>query len=101
MIVKIIRVNGINPFKNAILAECLLESGSITIEQPFACIEVPEWVVFCKCVIRAAATCSRDSRGFYLKDGLNVLVVHENGHEYSVHISIDVDLNGLRYGSVS
>lgn len=100
MIVKMIRDNGRNPFKNAILAECLLERGSISIFTPYAYIEVPEWAMFCKCVIRAAAACSRDSRGSYFEGGLNVKVAHENGHEYAVHIDIDVNLNGLRYGSI-
>lgn len=101
MIVKLIRDNGRNPFKNAILAECLLERGSISIFTPYAYIEVPEWAMFCKCVIRAAAACSRDNRGSYFEGGLNVNVAHENGHEYAVHIEIDVNLNGLRYGSIS
>lgn len=101
MIVKMIRDNGRNPFKNAILAECLLERGSISIFTPYAYIEVPEWAIFCKCVIRAAAVCSRDNRGSYFEGGLNVNVAHENGHEYVVHICIDANLNGLRYGSVS
>lgn len=101
MIVKFIRDNGRNPFKNAILSECLLERGRISIFMPYAYIEVPEWAMFCKCVIRAAAVCSRDNRGSYFESGLNVRVVHENGHEYAVHISIDVNLNGLRYGSIS
>ena len=101
MIVKFIRDNGRNPFKNAILAECLLERGSISIFMPYAYIEVPEWAMFCKCVIRAAAACSRDNRGSYFENGLNVNVAHENGHEYAVHIEIDVNLNGLRYGSIS
>ena len=101
MIVKLFRGNSRNPFKDAIMAECLLERGSISINMPYAYIEVPEWAMFCKCVIRAAAACSRDHRGSYFKDGLNVKVVHENGHEYVVHISIDVNLNGLRYGSIS
>lgn len=101
MIVKILRDNGRNPFKNAILAECLLERGSISIFTPYAYIEVPEWAMFCKCVIRAAAACSRDNRGSYFENGLYVKVAHENGHEYDVHICIDAKLNGLRYGSVS
>lgn len=101
MIVKVIRDNGRNPFKNAILAECLLERGSISIFTPYAYIEVPEWAIFCKCVIRAAAACSRDNRGSYFESGLDVKVAHENGQEYAVHIEIDVNLNGLRYGSIS
>ena len=101
MIVKLIRDDGRNPFKNAILAECLLERGSISIFTPYAYIEVPVWTMFCKCVIRAAAACSRDSRGSYFEGGLNVKVAHENGREYAVHIEIDVNLNGLRYGSIS
>lgn len=101
MIVKLIRDNGCNPFKNAILAECLLERGFISIFAPYAYIEVPEWALFCKCVIRAAAACSRDNRGLYFEGGLNVKVAHENGHEYAVHIDVDVNLNGLRYGSIS
>ena len=101
MIVKMIRDNGRNPFKNAILAECLIERGSISIFMPYAYIEVPEWAMFCKCVIRAAAACSRDNRGSFFEGGLNVNVSHENGHEYAVHICIDANLNGLRYGSVS
>lgn len=101
MIVKFIRDNGRNPFKNAILSECLLERGSISIYMPYAYIEVPEWTIFCKCVIRAAAACSRDNRGSYFEGGLNVVVCHENGNEYAVHLSIDVNLNGLRYGSIS
>lgn len=100
MKVRMFRDNGRNPFKNAILAECLLERGSISIYEPFAYIEVPEWAMFCKCVIRAAAACSRDSRGLYFARGLHVKVAHENGHEYAVHIEIDVNLNGLRYGSI-
>ena len=100
MIVKFIRDNGRNPFKNAILSECLLERGSISIYMPYAYIEVPEWATFCKCVIRAAADCSRDNRGSYFESGLNVVVAHENGHEYAVHLSIDVNLNGLRYGGI-
>lgn len=100
MIVRMIRDNGRNPFKNAILAECLLERGSISIFMPYAYIEVPEWAIFCKCVIRAAAACSRDNRGSYFESGLNVIVAHENGHEYAVFLSIDVKLNGLRYGSI-
>lgn len=101
MIVKLIRDNGRNPFKNAILAECLLERGSISIYTPYAYIEVPEWAMFCKCVIRAAAACSRDNRGLYFEGGLNVKVAHENGHEYAVHLSIVPELNGLRYESIS
>lgn len=101
MIVKIIRDNGRNPFKNAIIAECLLERGCVSIKPPYASIEVPEWVVFCKCVLRAAAACSRDNRGSFFEGGLNVVVEYENGHVYRVHVSIDVELNGLRYGSVS
>lgn len=101
MIVKLIRDNGRNPFKNAIIAECLLERGYISINMPYAYIEVPEWAMFCKCVIRAAADCSRDNRGSYFENGLNVKVVHENGHEYAIHIVIDAKLNGLRYGSIS
>lgn len=101
MIVKMIRDNGRNPFKNAILSECLIERGSISILMPYAYIEVPEWAMFCKCVIRAAAACSRDNRGSYFESGLNVTVAHENGHEYAVHICIDAKLNGLRYSSVS
>lgn len=100
MIVKMFRDNGRNPFKNAILAECLLERGQITINTGYTYIEVPEWAMFCKCVLRAAAACSRDSRGLYFEGGLNVKVAHENGHEYAVHIEIDVNLNGLRYGSI-
>ena len=101
MIVKFIRDNGRNPFKNAIISECLFERGIISIKPPYVCIEVPEWVVFCKCVLRAASICSRDNRGSFFEGGLNVVVVHENGHSYDVHISIEVELNGLRYGSVS
>ena len=101
MIVKFIRDNGRNPFKNAILSECLLERGSISIFMPYAYIEVPEWATFCKCVIRAAAVCSRDNRGSFFEGGLDVVVSHENGHEYAVHLSIDCNLNGLRYGSRS
>lgn len=101
MIVRMIRDNGRNPFKNAILAECLLERGYISINMPYAYIEVPEWAMFCKCVIRAAADCSRDNRGSYFENGLNVKVAHENGHEYAVHLSIDANLNGVRYGSIS
>lgn len=101
MIVKMLRDNGRNPFKNAIIAECLLERGQISINTGYAYIEVPEWAMFCKCVIRAAAACSRDNRGSYFEGGLIVKVAHENGHEYAVHIEIDVNLNGLRYGSIS
>lgn len=101
MIVKLIRDNGRNPFKNAILAECLIERGCISIITPYAYIEVPEWALFCKCVLRAAAACSRDNRGSYFENGLNVKVAHENGHEYAVHICIDVNLNGLRYGTAN
>lgn len=100
MIVKILRDNGRNSFKNAILAECLLKRGCISINTGYAYIEVPDWAMFCKCVIRAAAACSRDSRGLYFEGGLNVKVAHENGNEYAVHIEIDVNLNGLRYGSI-
>lgn len=101
MIVKLIRDNGRNPFKNAILSECLLERGSISILMPYAYIEVPYWTTFCRCVIRAAATCSRDGRGSYIENDIIVGVVHENGHEYNVRIRIDVGLNGLRYGCFS
>lgn len=101
MNIKIIRDNGRNPFKNAIIAECLIERGSISIDNPFAIIEVPEWPLFCRCVLRAAASCSRDGRGSFFKGGLNVQVVHENGNCYHVHIDIDATLNGLRYGSLS
>lgn len=101
MIVKFIRENGRDPLKNAILTECILERCWIDIITPYACVVVPEWAIFCKCVLRAAAACSRDSRGSYLENGLNVKVAHENGHEYNVHIEIDVNLNGLRYGSIS
>ena len=101
MIVKLIRDNSRNPFKNAILAECLIERGCISINTPYAYIEVPEWATFCKCVIRAAAACSRDNRGSYFGKGLNVRVAHENGHEFAVHLSIDVNLNGLRYGTAN
>lgn len=100
MIVRMIRDNGRNPFKNAVISECLLERGIISICTPFAYIEVPEWPMFCKCVIRAAADCSRDNRGSYFKSGLIVQVTHENGHQYSVLLRIDTDLNGLRYGSI-
>lgn len=100
MIVKLIRDYGRNPFKNAVIAECLLENGSISINNPHAYLRVPDWATFCKCVIRAAAACSRDNRGSYFENGLNVKVMHENGHEYAVHISIDTSLNGLRYGSI-
>lgn len=101
MIVKMLRDNGRNPFKNAILAECLLERGSISIFMPYSYIEVSEWATFCKCVIRAAAACSRDNRGSYFENGFNVTVAHENGHEYIVHICIDAKLNGLRYSNIS
>ena len=97
---KMLRDNGRNSFKNAILAECLLERGCISINTGYAYIEVPEWAMFCKCVLRAAAACSRDSRGLYFEGGFNVKVAHENGHEYAVHIEIDVNLNGLRYGCI-
>lgn len=100
MIVRMIRENGRNPFKNAIIAECLLERGSISISIPYVYVEVPEWTIFCKCVIRAAAACSRDNRGSYFKYGLLVKVAHENGHEYSVLLRIDTNLNGLLYGSI-
>lgn len=100
MIVKFIRDNGRNPFKNAILAECLLERGYVSINMPFAYIEIPKWAIFCKCVIRAAAACSRDNRGSYFEGGLNVGVIHENGHEYAVHLNIAPELNGLRYGAI-
>lgn len=100
MIVKMMRDNGRNPFKNAILAECLLECGSISVFTPYAYIEMPEWATFCKCVIRAAAACSRDNRGSYFENGLDVKVAHENGHGYAIHVSIDVDLNGLHYGRI-
>lgn len=98
MIVKFIRDNGRNPFKNAILAECLLERGFVSINMPFAYIEVPKWSIFCQCVMRAAAACSRDNRGSYFEGGINVRVNHENGHEYTVHLSIVPELNGLHYG---
>jgi hypothetical protein len=101
MIVKLLRDNGCNPFKNAILSQCLLERGSISINAPYAYIMVPEWAVFCKCVLRAAAECSRDGRGVHFEHGFNVRVLHDNGHEYVVHIWIDANLNGLRYGSIS
>lgn len=101
MIVKMLRDNGRNSFKNAILTECLLERGQISINTGYAYIEMPVWAMFCKCVIRAAAACSRDNRGMYFEGGLNVKVAHENGHEYAVHIEIDANLNGLRYGSIS
>lgn len=100
MIVRMMRDNGRNPFKNAILAECILERGSISICMPYAYIEVSEWATFCKCVIRAAAACSRDSRGYYFKDKLRVSVTHENGHEYNVFLRVDEKLNGLIYGSI-
>lgn len=101
MIVRMIRENGRNLFKNAVLSECLLERGSISIYMPYAYIEVPDWATFCKCVIRAAAACSRDNRGSYFEHGLIVGVTYENGHDYSVHLSIDTNLNGVRYGSIS
>lgn len=101
MIVKFIRDNGRNPFKNAILSECLLERGRITIFSSYAYVEVPEWPIFCKCVIRAAAACSRDIRGWYLKNDLYVNVAHENGNEYAVFLRVNVELNGLTYGSIS
>lgn len=100
MIVQMIRDNGRNPFKNAILAECLLERGRISVYMPYAYVEVPYWTTFCRCVLRAAAACSRDGRGSYFEGGLVVKVVHENGHDYNVRIRIDVGLNGLRYGCV-
>jgi len=101
MIIRMFRDNGRHPFKNAILAECLLERGRISVESAYAYIEVPEWAMFCKCVIRAAAACSRDSRGWYFKDRLSVRVTLENGHEYSVFLRINAELNGLTYGSIS
>lgn len=101
MNIKVIRDNGRNPFKNAIFAECLLERGSILIDNPFAVIEVPEWPLFCRCVLRAAASCSRDGRGSFFKGGMYVQVEHENGHCYHVYIEIDANLNGLRYGCLS
>lgn len=96
-----IRDNGRNPFKNAILAECLLERGRISVNMPYAYVEVPYWSTFCRCVLRAAASCSRDERGSYIKDDVVVKVVHENGRDYNVRIRIVVGLNGLRYGCVS
>lgn len=101
MIVRMIRDNGRNPFKNAILAECLLERGRISIFMPYAYIEVPDWTTFCRCVIKASAACSRDSRGWYFKDKLSVKVTHENGHEYAVFLRVNAELNGLIYGSIS
>lgn len=101
MIVRITRDNGRNPFKNAILSECLLERGRISINMPFAYIDVPEWTVFCNCVLRAAAACSRDYRGAYISERLIVQVELENFHNYRVGIRIDATINGLRYGSVS
>lgn len=101
MIVRMMRDNGRNPFKNAILAECLLERGRISINMPYAYVEVPYWPTFCRCVLRAAATCSRDGRGSYIENDVIVKVVHENGHDYNVCIRIDVGLNGLRYGCIS
>lgn len=100
MIVKLLRDNGRNPFKNAILSECLLERGRISIFMPYAYIEVPEWTVFCNCVIRAAAACSRDNRGSYLKGGINVHVALESGREFNVHIDVVAYLNALRYGAI-
>lgn len=101
MIVRMMRDNGRNPFKNAILAECLLERGKISVNTPYAYIEVPYWPTFCRCVLRAAATCSRDGRGSYIENDIIVKVVHENGHDYNVRVRIDVGLNGLRYGCFS
>lgn len=101
MIVQMIRDNGRNPFKNAILAECLLERGRISVNMPYAYVEVPYWPTFCRCVLRAAAACSRDGRGSYIENDIIVKVVHDNGHDYSVRIRIDVGLNGLRYGCFS
>lgn len=101
MIVRMMRDNGRNPFKNAILAECLLERGRISVNMPYTYVEVPYWTTFCRCVLRAAATCSRDGRGSYIENDIIVKVVHENGHDYNVRIRIDVGLNGLRYGCIS
>lgn len=101
MIVRMIRDNGRNPFKNAILAECLLERGRISINMPYAYVEVPYWPTFCRCVVRAAAACSRDGRGSYIEKDVIVRVVHENGRDYNICIRIDVGLNGLRYGCIS
>lgn len=101
MIVRMLRDNGRNPFKNAILAECLLERGSISINMPYAYVEVPYWTTFCRCVLRAAAACARDGRGSFIENDIIVKVVHENGRDYNVCIRIDVGLNGLRYGCIS
>ena len=101
MIVRMMRDNGRNPFKNAILAECLLERGRISVNVPYAYVEVPYWPTFCRCVLRAAAACSRDGRGSFIENDIVVMVVHENGHDYNVRIRVDVGLNGLRYGCIS
>lgn len=101
MIIKLIRDNGRNPFKNAILAECLLKFGTISVRDAYAIVNLPEWVDFCNCVLKAAADCSRDSRGSYFDEDLIVNVEHENGRTYYVRVSIFANLNGLRYGSIS
>lgn len=102
MEIKFLRENGLNPFKNAIVAECLCSLGSIRIDGAWVALSVVDWPCFCKCVLHAAADCSRDQRGSWMANvRYPVRVTYESGMVYHFFFEVDPSINGLHYGSIS
>lgn len=86
-------------FPSAVMAQALIAGKTLRVSHPFVKFEVEEWSDFLHIVWRAAAECSRDSRGQEFEKKLPV-TINYHGQAYFTKVWVDVPNNCLRYVSL-
>lgn len=86
-------------FPSAIMAHALNAGKALLVSHPFVKFEVDEWSDFLRIVWKAAAECSRDSRGQEFEKKLPV-TINYHGQAYFTTIWVDVQNKCLRYASL-
>ena len=86
-------------FASAVMAQALNAGKVLRVSHPFVAFEVDEWENFLNIVWKAAAECSRDSRGQEIEKKLPI-TINYHGQAYYTQVWVDVPNRCLRYVSL-
>lgn len=83
-----------------IMASALLQGCTLLGNHPFVCFDVPDWEWFLKVVYHTYCEFSKDWRGKYISERIDVTVEMMDGRIFHTQVWCDVESKCLRYVSL-
>ena len=83
-----------------IMASALLQGCTLHGNHPFVRFDVPDWHFFCSLMYHVYCEFSRDGRGRFISERVQVSVFMGDGRSFLTHVWCDVENKCLRYVSL-